>query len=103
MSLWTWITFPFVRGPRRPLAQRQPQPARATGQSAPLGLEAIDMSVVDATNRRNASLERVSAFYNAKGSLSSFMENADSHVVPLTDDETYAARYHRAYNQKKGQ
>ncbi|MFK7762796.1 MAG: hypothetical protein AB8B62_06005 [Roseobacter sp.] len=102
MRLWTWITYPFVRAPRRPLAQRQPKSVRATGESVPLGLEAIDMSVVDSTNRRNASLERVSTFFSAKGHLGSFTKNADSHVTPLADDETYAARYHRAYNQKKG-
>ncbi len=68
----------------------------------PLGLEAIDMTVVDAAARRNASLERTSTFFSSKGRLGSFLESADARVTQIDDDATYAARYHRAYNQKKG-
>lgn len=101
MGLGAWITYPFRRGPRRPLAQRQPPSAR--DRSTPLGLEAVDMSVVDSVNRTNASLERVSTFFGARRGIGSFLEKAENHVTPLADDETYAARYHRAYNQKKGE
>lgn len=101
MTLWHWITFPFKRERHRPLAQRQPE--RASDAKRPLGLEAIDMSVIDAVNRRNASLERVSTFFGRGRRHDSFAENADTRITPFSDDENYAARYHRAYNQKKGQ
>jgi hypothetical protein len=100
MGLWQWITSPLRRAPRRPLAERQPQ--RTEQDAVPLGMEAIDFSVVDAVNRRNASLERVSTFFGQKNRLGSFLENAETRITPLADDETYAAQYHRAYNQKKG-
>jgi len=98
MTLWHWLTYPFKRGPHRPLAQRQP--ARTKTDEIPLGLEAVDMSIVQSANRRNASLERVSTFFSPKGRTGSFLENAETSVDALPDDETYAARYHRAYNQK---
>lgn len=100
MGLKQWITYPFRRDKRRPLAQRQPE--RTRNEQVPLGMEAIDLSVVEAVNRRNASLERVSTFFGNKGRFGSFLENAETRVMPLADDETYAARYHSAYNQKKG-
>ena len=68
----------------------------------PLGLEAVDMSMIDTVNRQNAALERVSNMFAPRRRIGSFLESAESHVTPLPDDETYAARYHRAYNQKKG-
>jgi len=98
MTVWDWLTYPFKRGPHRPLAQRQPE--RAKTDEIPLGLEAVDMSVVQAANRRNASLERVNTFFAPKGRMGSFVEHAETSVDALPDDETYAARYHRAYNQK---
>lgn len=100
MPLLDLILSPFRSGPRRPLAHRQPTLEKA--DKVPLGMEAIDMSVVDAANRRNASLERVSTFFAPKRSMGSFLEHAETRITPLSDDETYAARYHRAYNQKKG-
>lgn len=99
MSLLAWITYPFRRGPHRPLAHRQP--ARGQQMKVPLGMEAIDMSVVDRANRRNAALERVSTFFGPRRGVGSFLEHAETRVTPLADDESYAARYHRAYNQKK--
>ena len=101
MSVWSWIATPFRREPRRPLSTRQPR--RDTRGDVPLGFEAIDMSVVDAVNRRNAALDRVGTFFGVRRSFGSFLETAETHVDPLADDETYAARYHRAYNRKKGQ
>lgn len=98
MTVWKWLTYPFRRGPRRPLAHRQPE--RAAKDEIPLGLEAVDMSVVQAANRKNASLERVSTFFAPKGRMGSFLEHAETSVDALPDDETYAARFHRAYNKK---
>lgn len=100
MNLWHLISYPFRRDRRRPLSQRQP--GRDTQSETPLGFEAIDMSVVDAVNRRNSSLERASTFFTSHRRYGSFAEKAETHIAPLTDDETYAARYHSAYNQKKG-
>ncbi|MEM1073194.1 MAG: hypothetical protein AAF665_13150 [Pseudomonadota bacterium] len=76
------------------------QPTQERRNDVPLGMEAIDMKLVDAVNRRNASLERVSTFFAPKRRYGSFLENAEVEVTPLPDDETYAARYHRAYNEK---
>ncbi len=98
MTLWGWLTYPFKSGPRRPLASRQPQQRHT--EETPLGLEAVDMSVVQAANRRNASLERVNTFFAPKGRVGSFLEHAETSVDALPDDETYAARFHRAYNKK---
>ena len=100
MNVWHWITLPFRRGPRRPLSARQPKLQQ--DDKTPLGMEAIDMSLINSVNRRNASLERVSTFFGPKRRNASFLENAETSLTPLSDDETYAARYHRAYNQKKG-
>ena len=102
MSLWRWLTYPFRREQRRPLAYRQPQQPQGPVSETPLGLEAIDMSVVDAVNRRNAALERVTGAPGKNRPLSGILKIAETPVVTLKDDETYAARYHRAYNQKKG-
>ena len=65
-------------------------------------MEAMDLSAVRDVNRRNGSLERVSTFFKPDQRFGSFLENAETTIVPLADDETYAARYHRAYNRKKG-
>ncbi|MEM9577192.1 MAG: hypothetical protein AAF999_09270 [Pseudomonadota bacterium] len=100
MRLWHWFTYPFRRQKHRPLAYRQPR--RGEDTAVPLGLEAIDMSLVNAANKRNASLERVNTFFGRDRRYGSFAENADMHVTPFSDDENYAAHYHRAYNQKKG-
>jgi hypothetical protein len=100
MRLASWLTYPFRRGPRRPLSYRQPE--RPDTRDVPLGLEAVDMSIVESVNRRNASLERVNTFFAPKGRKGSYLEHAETRVSALPDDETYAARYHRAYNQKKG-
>jgi hypothetical protein len=100
MHLWRWITYPFRRDRRRPLSHRQPQ--RADDGQVPLGMEEIDLSMVESVNRRNASLERVSTFFGNNRRLGSFLEHAETRVTPLADDETYAARYYRAYKQTKG-
>jgi hypothetical protein len=100
MQLPGWIFAPFRREPRKPLAYRRPD--LDAPERPPLGMEAIDMSVVQSAQRRNASLERVSTLFTSRRQFGSFMENADADVARFNDDETYAARYHRAYNQKKG-
>jgi len=95
MSLWAFLTYPFRRGPRRPLATRQPQIAE---REVPLGMEATDLDVVEATIRRNQSLERASTNFNRN--RGSFTQAADRTVRSFKDDETYAAEYHRAYGKK---
>tara|TARA_R110002110_G_scaffold130063_7_gene310380 strand:+ start:1899 stop:2240 length:342 start_codon:yes stop_codon:yes gene_type:complete len=84
------------RGVYRPLAERQPQaPAQ---QDVPLGLEAVDLDYVARTTRRNESLERATTNWMRKGSglLGAAAETA---ISPLADDETYAARYHAAFQK----
>ncbi|MEM6940603.1 MAG: hypothetical protein AAF943_11645 [Pseudomonadota bacterium] len=83
----------YLRAQRihRPLAQRQP--TRQT-QDVPLGMEALDLDEVSRTNRRNESLERGQTNWLHRGG---FYGRPDSDVLPLADDETYAARYHRAF------
>ena len=98
MRLWHWITYPFRSGPRRPLSTRQP-PREAPGKT-PLGLEAVDMGMIESVNRRNASLERVNTFFTPNRKYGSFAERAETRIAPLPDDETYAAHYYRAYTKK---
>ncbi len=98
MNVLHWFTYPFRRGPRRPLADRQPR-LRNTGDT-PLGLEAVDMSIIDKVNQRNASLERVNTFFAPSRRFGSFVEHAETRMQPLPDDENYAAWYYHAYTKK---
>lgn len=100
MHWWRILTAPFRRAPRRPLSARQPAMEREAKPA--LGMEAIDMEIVNAAQRRNAALERVNTFSAQKRGFGGFLQTAETGVAPLPDDETYAARYHRAYNEKKG-
>jgi len=94
MSFWSHLLAGFRRGPRRPLSQYQP--LRQDQEETPLGFEALDLREVNAVNRRNAALERISTpFSNISGARVN-----DRPVTQMPDDETYAARYHRAYNRK---
>lgn len=102
MPLWDRITWLFRPEPRRPLAHRQPARAPGPQEDVPLGLEAVDLSQIDAVNRRNASLERVNTFHAPFRTQKYSLEGAETAVATLPDDETYAARYHRAYNRKEG-
>jgi hypothetical protein len=65
-----------------------------------LGLEAVDMTMIDKVNRRNASLERVSTFFAPNRRFGSFVEHAETGVQKMPDDENYAAWFYRAYNKK---
>jgi hypothetical protein len=95
MSLWQRLTYPFRSGPRRPLATRQPQAAEPAAL-VPLGMEATDLSAVSAVNRRNDSLER--SFGGIRPGTRA--QDRAAHVERMPDDETYAARFHRAFQQK---
>ncbi len=100
-TLWRIISAPFRRGPRRPLASRQPGRAEM-GQvrDVPLGMEATDFSIVDRASRRNDALERTNNIHSIQ-SKDSFAAAASTKVDAMPDDETYAARYHRAYLKKE--
>ncbi|WP_370230071.1 hypothetical protein [Cognatishimia sp.] len=91
MSLLRRILSLFVPGPRRPLAMRQPQ---FQDRTAELGMEATDMKVVDAANRRNQSLDRSNSWNG------SFTEATDRSVRSFKDDANYARDYHRLYGAK---
>jgi len=90
---------PFRRAPRRPLAFRQPSLGQ-DAQGVPLGMEALDLALVEKVNRRNAALERVNTLFTRKRTAGRFLEHAETRVTPLPDDETYAAHFHRAYMKK---
>jgi hypothetical protein len=63
-------------------------------------MEALDIDLVERVNRRNDALERVNSVRRG-GLLSGHADRlAATHVEPIPDDETYAARFHRAYNRK---
>ncbi len=79
------------------LSQRQPA-HRTAGLNPELGLEEIDMNEVRRTQRRNESLERAHTNWTQKRSATSA---ADTDIQPMADDETYSARYHAAFNEKK--
>ena len=104
MSLWATLTYPFRRGPRRPLAERRPS-RRDMGQEhdVPLGMEATDLDLVDRVNRRNSAAERPTSAPTGtpKTTLGRVLESADTRVTPMPEDETYATRFHRIF-QKKG-
>lgn len=95
MTLWERLTYPFRTAPRRPLAQRRPHAERDT-RDVPLGMEATDLKAVSAVNRRNDALERV--FGGIRPGARA--QDRAAHVEHMPDDETYAARYHRAFQQK---
>jgi hypothetical protein len=99
--LWQIMSTPFRRAPRRPLAARRPGRAEM-GQirTVPLGMEAIDMALVDQTNRRNDALERTHAIKTDTATAGGYTVQASTHVNPMPEDETYAARFHRAYMKK---
>ncbi|KIN60799.1 hypothetical protein Z945_1778 [Sulfitobacter noctilucae] len=79
----------------RPLASRQPERREVT---VPLGMEAMDLTEVSRTNRRNESLERGQTNWLGRNG---FFGRADTDVAPLADDETYAARYYDAFQKTK--
>lgn len=92
MSLWRLIAKSFQRGPRRPLAHRQPKLA---SKDVPRGMEATNMDAVDTANRRNQSLERSTSWKFGFGSY------ADQPIRAFDDDETYAKTYHHLYDDRK--
>ncbi|MEM6371870.1 MAG: hypothetical protein AAF727_03695 [Pseudomonadota bacterium] len=101
-SLLSLLAAPFRRSPRRPLAARQPGRAEmGQDRDVPLGMEATDLALVDRVSRQNDALERTSAVGSARrGAKGSFTAAASTTVEAMPDDETYAARYHRAYIEK---
>ena len=100
-ALLSLLSAPFRRGPRRPLAARQPGRAETVQvRDVPLGMEATNLDLIDQVNRRNDALERANTIAGQRNSKGSFAAAASTRVDPMPDDETYAARYHRAYIQK---
>ncbi|MEM6760121.1 MAG: hypothetical protein AAF601_11650 [Pseudomonadota bacterium] len=98
MHWFETILSAFRRAPRRPLAMRRP--AQAARREIPLGMEATDLSLIDKVARRNDALERTSAPRTIH-QAGSFSTAASTDVAPMPEDETYAARYHRAFMKKK--
>lgn len=92
ISLWHYRT---QRGIHRPLASRQPDRKK---RDVPLGYEAIDMRFLNKVNRRNEALERGHTNWS-RGRTD--VISADTDIDPLADDETYAARYYRAFQRDK--
>lgn len=97
--IWQLITYPFRRGVHRPLAARRLD-WKDMGQisATPLGMEATDLAMIDRVARQNDALERILTF-GAKRNRS-FMAHASAPIGPKPEDETNAARFHRAYNKK---
>lgn len=91
MTLWRRITSLFLPSARRPLSARQPQ---FKNREVELGMEATDMKVVDAANRRNQSLDRSNSWNG------SFTEATDRSVKTFKDDANYARDYHRLFGTK---
>ena len=95
------LAAPFRRGPRRPLAMRQPgRGEMGQVRDVPLGMEATNLDLVDRVNRKNDALERASTITGQKRGKGSFAAAASTRIDAMPDDETYAARYHRAYIEK---
>ncbi len=86
------------RGARRvyqPLSARQPTRVE---RKVPLGMEALDLESVSRATRRNESLERGQTNW-LRGT--GYFGRSDTDVAPLAEDETYAARYHAAFQKKQ--
>lgn len=99
--LWRVISAPFRRGPRRPLAAARPgRDEMGQTRAVPLGMEATDLSLIDRVSRRNDALERTTHI-TPRQRTGSFAAAASTHVDPMPEDETYAARFHSAYNKKE--
>lgn len=93
------ITTPFRRTGRRPLAARRPdRDEMGQVRSVPLGMEATDLGLINRVARQNDALERSTPVGKRHGD--SFAARASTDVDPMPEDETYAARYHRAYQKK---
>ena len=101
MDLFALFRRAFTREARRPLAARRPGRA-AMGQdnSVPLGMEATDLALVNKINRRNDALERVNSVRTSELKAGGFTAHASTHVDAMPEDETYAARFHRAFMKK---
>ena len=83
------------------MATRQPgRDEMGQVRDVPLGMEATNLDLVDQVNRRNDALERTNTVAGQKRRTGSFAAAASTRVDAMPEDETYAARYHRAYNQK---
>ena len=102
MGLFALIRTALVRGPRRPLAARRPDRGEM-GQvrDVPLGMEATDLGLIDKVNSRNDALERVALIRSRGARVSGLTGRTSTQVDAMPEDETYAARFHRAF-QKKG-
>lgn len=98
-AIWHLITYPFRSGPRRPLATRRPD-RDEMGQVAttPLGMEATDLTLIDRVARQNDALERTHTIGGRRSG--SFTARTSTHIDPMPEDETYAARYYSAYIKK---
>ncbi|WP_432816823.1 hypothetical protein [Sulfitobacter sp. JB4-11] len=77
------------------------QPARPDRANRPLGTEALDLDAVRRTQRRNESLERAHTSWTGRRGKLTGTESADTDIEPLADDETYARRYHAAFQRNK--
>ncbi|WP_415920287.1 hypothetical protein [Tateyamaria sp. SN6-1] len=97
MGLWHLISAPFRRSPRRPLAARRPsRDEMGQTRKVPLGMEGLDLSVVDRAARANDTADRLPTLAGGAG----FFTRSSTHVDAMPEDETYAARYHRAFSKK---
>ncbi|WP_299041242.1 hypothetical protein [uncultured Tateyamaria sp.] len=98
MGLWRILSMPFRRAPRGPLAGRRPsRDEMGQNRRVPLGMEGVDMDVIDRATRANDTSDRLPTLVGKGG----FFGRSSTHVKPMPEDETYAARFHRAF-QKKG-
>ena len=83
------------------MATRQPgRDEMGQVRDVPWGMEATDRDLIDRVNRRNDALERSSTVAGQRRSKGSFTAAASTRITPMPEDETYAARYHRAYIEK---
>lgn len=64
-------------------------------------MEATDLSLIQQVSRKNDALERTSSpgvFGILSGGHNT--NHAATHVDAMPEDETYAAKFHRAFNKK---
>lgn len=100
LALVLWGQYRAQRGVYRPLSSRQPQ-RDPDDAKTPLGMEGLDLALIERTARQNEALERSTGGWNARRTRGSFLGAAPSQGPAKPEDETYAAWFHAAFLKDK--
>jgi len=87
----------LFRFQRRPLAAMRPD---APKRQVPLGMEAMDLKLIDRVTRQNQALDRTSGAGLMNTGHGRLGDSESRAVIDMPQDETYASRYHAAFKSK---